>query len=212
MAHNCAMASEGTEAPKSRQDQILLLAAEGLTDKEIAARLSLSPETVGTYWRRILSKYSAASRTEVVAKVIRLQAEANISEVAEVNDCLQEVADHLLLVLSGRQDGAGALDPLAARVLHDLPIGVIVVDPEGSVRFSNRPLDGVNHEAGEPFEYAVAAEERDGLREALGKVLDDGEAAEELRLTLSGTTYRALITRSEKASEETFAILTLLST
>ena len=28
------------------------------------------PETVGTYWRRILGKHSAASRTEVVAKAI----------------------------------------------------------------------------------------------------------------------------------------------
>ncbi|CAN5670269.1 hypothetical protein BH11ARM2_BH11ARM2_00830 [soil metagenome] len=202
------MASDGTDAPKSRQDQILLLAAEGLTDKEIAARLTLSPETVGTYWRRILSKYSAASRTEVVAKVIRLQADANISEVAEVNDCLQEVADHLLLVMSGRQDGAGLMDPLAARILHDLPVGVVVVDPEGSVRFSNRSLEGVNHEAGEPFEYAVAPEHRDCLRETLGQVLDTGDSRE-VPLSIGGQSYNAHVTRSEMAGEETFAVLTL---
>jgi hypothetical protein len=35
---------------------------EGMTDKEIAARLNLSPETVGTYWRRILSKRCTASK------------------------------------------------------------------------------------------------------------------------------------------------------
>ena len=90
------MANESLQDPpaKSRQDQILLLAAEGMTDKEIASKLSLSPETVGTYWRRILSKYSAASRTEVVAKVVRLQAEASINEISEVNECLPPQSSH----------------------------------------------------------------------------------------------------------------------
>ncbi|RYG45314.1 response regulator transcription factor [bacterium] len=203
------MPSEG-EAPKSRQDQILLLAAEGMTDKEIAARLSLSPETVGTYWRRILSKYSAASRTEVVAKVIRLQAEANISEVSEVNECLQEVADHLLLVLSGRQDGTTGSDPLAARLLHDLPVAVVALDAEGSVHFTNRPLDGVNAEAGEPFEYAIEAGERESLREALGQVLDDGHPSVELLLTLGSMGYRTTITPSIKPEEAPLAILTMI--
>jgi DNA-binding CsgD family transcriptional regulator len=204
------MTSEGSEAPKSRQDQILLLAAEGMTDKEIAARLSLSPETVGTYWRRILSKYSAASRTEVVAKVIRLQAEANISEVAEVNDCLREVADHLLLVMSGRSEEDGATDALAGRIMRDLPFPVVAVDGSGGVRYANRPLDGVNAEAGEPFEYAVASEERDALREALGHVLDGNDGTTEVGLTVSGTAYRATVSRSAPADGEPLAVLTLL--
>ena len=62
-----AIQSAVGETPK-REEQVLVLASGGLTDKEIAVRLGISPDTVGTYWRRILAKYRASSRTEVVAK------------------------------------------------------------------------------------------------------------------------------------------------
>jgi hypothetical protein len=170
------MVQDGAQEGKSRQDQILLLAAEGMTDKEIAARLSLSPETVGTYWRRILSKYSAASRTEVVAKVVRLQAEATVSEINEINECLKEVADHLLVVLSGRD---GEPNPARAAMteaaLYSLPDIVVVLDFEGFVAYQNRPLSTIAIETGAPFEWSVPPDEREPLREIIAAVVETGE-------------------------------------
>ncbi len=170
----------------SRQDQILRLAAEGMTDKEIAARLNLSPETVGTYWRRILSKYSAASRTEVVAKVVRLQADASISQIEEVNECLREVADHLLLEMSGRQEHS--LDPNAAFAAAALSIirpWVLVVDTEGFPMYTNRLQNG-EESSSEPFEWNIHPDDRDAVRNALETVLHTGHRHEILVRTKVG--------------------------
>src|SRR5580700_6284610 len=83
------------EAPK-REEQVLVLAARGLTDKEIAIKLGISPDTVGTYWRRILAKYQAASRTEVVAKYASERSKAAVENLQYVNECLRLVADHMI--------------------------------------------------------------------------------------------------------------------
>lgn len=48
----------------ARERQVLVLLAEGLTNKEIAARLTLSPATVRVYVSNILSKLGASNRTE----------------------------------------------------------------------------------------------------------------------------------------------------
>lgn len=54
-----------------REREVLYLAADGLTDKEIAARLAIGPKTVRTYWDRIRSKLGAASRTQALALALR---------------------------------------------------------------------------------------------------------------------------------------------
>jgi len=157
-----------------------------MTDKEIAARLSLSPETVGTYWRRILSKYSAASRTEVVAKVVRLQAEESINQIAELNDCLQAVTDHLLLELSGRQVEAPSGDAkyavAAAEHLHSY---FTVVDEEGFVLYVNRHIPGITLIGTDPLEWAVAQDDRDKLREALGAILNRESAEKKISVSFT---------------------------
>lgn len=155
-----------------------MLASEGLTDKEIAAKLRLSPETVGTYWRRILSKYAAASRTEVVAKVVRLQAEAEVGHLTQVSEGLREVADHLLVVLQDQRPEAIERDErnsLAAAILEDLPDLIVALDSEGFTTYVNRPGAGAV-EVGEPFEWAVSADDRDAFRESFKEVLEGGPA------------------------------------
>ena len=47
-----------------REREVLVLVAEGLTNKEIATRLTLSPATVRVYVSNILSKLGASNRTE----------------------------------------------------------------------------------------------------------------------------------------------------
>lgn len=53
-----------------REKEVLFLAGEGLTDKEIALRLEIGQKTVRTYWDRMRAKLGAASRTEVLAKAL----------------------------------------------------------------------------------------------------------------------------------------------
>ncbi|MEZ0325349.1 MAG: LuxR C-terminal-related transcriptional regulator [Fimbriimonas sp.] len=53
-----------------REVEVALLAAQGLTDKEIAERLSLSPGTLRTYWERARTKLDARSRSHVIAKLL----------------------------------------------------------------------------------------------------------------------------------------------
>lgn len=62
------------EAPpplSEREREVLFLAAEGLTDKEIALRLRIGPKTVRTYWDRMRQKLGAASRTQALGIALR---------------------------------------------------------------------------------------------------------------------------------------------
>ena len=54
-----------------RQQEILALVAEGLCDKEIAARLGVSTRTVRTHLERIYQRYSIHSRSAAVALWLR---------------------------------------------------------------------------------------------------------------------------------------------
>lgn len=61
----------GSTTLSEREKEVLFLAGDGLTDKEIALRLSIGPKTVRTYWDRMRAKLGAASRTEVLAKALQ---------------------------------------------------------------------------------------------------------------------------------------------
>lgn len=60
-----------------RERTVLLLAAEGLTDKQIAKHLNLSQRTIGTYWERMRQKLGPYSRTQLVARFLRHETEAD---------------------------------------------------------------------------------------------------------------------------------------
>ena len=55
-----------------RESEILECITEGMTNKEIADRLFLSPETVKTYVSRMLKKLGARNRTEAVVRAIEI--------------------------------------------------------------------------------------------------------------------------------------------
>jgi DNA-binding CsgD family transcriptional regulator len=62
---------EGPERPHSftaRQKEIMALIAAGLSDKQIAACLGLSPRTVRTHLERLFRNHALHSRTAAVAK------------------------------------------------------------------------------------------------------------------------------------------------
>jgi PAS domain S-box-containing protein len=55
-----------------REREVLFLAGDGLTDKEIAAHLAIRTKTVRTYWDRIRAKLNAASRTQALALSLKV--------------------------------------------------------------------------------------------------------------------------------------------
>ena len=68
-------AAPGEAAPEpltEREREILLLAARGLRNKEIARQLSLSSRTVQIHLSHIFEKLGVASRTEAVVRGLRL--------------------------------------------------------------------------------------------------------------------------------------------
>jgi DNA-binding NarL/FixJ family response regulator len=54
-----------------RESEVLRLLAEGLTQHEIAAHLTISPKTVGTHIEHVLRKLGVHSRAQAVARALR---------------------------------------------------------------------------------------------------------------------------------------------
>jgi DNA-binding NarL/FixJ family response regulator len=55
----------------AREREVLKWIAEGLSTKEIAARLDLGPKTVETYRRRLMAKLGCSRATELVRYALR---------------------------------------------------------------------------------------------------------------------------------------------
>jgi DNA-binding NarL/FixJ family response regulator len=55
-----------------REAAVLVLLAEGLSHDQIGERLSISGETVRTHVRKASDRLGATTRTEAVAKALRL--------------------------------------------------------------------------------------------------------------------------------------------
>lgn len=53
-----------------REHEVLELLVRGLTDREIAARLCISPSTAETHVKRVRAKLGGGSRASVVARVV----------------------------------------------------------------------------------------------------------------------------------------------
>ena len=62
---------QGTEDLTPREHQVLELVAEGATNAEIAARLTVSENTIKFHMKNILQKLHASNRAEVVAYALR---------------------------------------------------------------------------------------------------------------------------------------------
>ena len=54
-----------------REAEVIQLVAEGLTDKEIGVKLSISPKTVSVYRARVLEKLSLTNNSELTVYAIR---------------------------------------------------------------------------------------------------------------------------------------------
>lgn len=68
-----------------RESEILLLAGDGLTDKEIANQLGVAVGTVSTYWERLRQKIGAANRAEAVAKALAASYREALAKLEEAH-------------------------------------------------------------------------------------------------------------------------------
>jgi DNA-binding NarL/FixJ family response regulator len=64
--------TQAQSALTAREVDVLTLLAEGLSHEEIGQRLEIGPETVRTHARKAADRLGARTRTEAVAKAIRL--------------------------------------------------------------------------------------------------------------------------------------------
>ena len=63
--------AEKAELLSERELQVVQQGAEGLSNKQIAAALSIGPRTVQTHWRNIFDKLGVYSRTEAIVYCLR---------------------------------------------------------------------------------------------------------------------------------------------
>ncbi|MEZ0327753.1 MAG: LuxR C-terminal-related transcriptional regulator [Fimbriimonas sp.] len=128
-----------------RERTVLLLAAEGLTDKEIAKHLSLSQRTIGTYWERMRQKLGPFSRTQLVARFLRLEAELERSSESYVN------------VFAGWDEGVWIVASTGKTIYANAPVAALL----------NIPIEELTRSDGPALLESVIGERaRDFLREA----------------------------------------------
>jgi DNA-binding NarL/FixJ family response regulator len=65
-------AAEALRLPTNRELDILRLVAEGLSNVEIAERLTLRVKTVESQLRRLFDRYDVTSRTALVRLAVRI--------------------------------------------------------------------------------------------------------------------------------------------
>jgi DNA-binding CsgD family transcriptional regulator len=108
----------------AREHEIVALAAQGKSDKEISQLLEISVGTLGTYWARIRNKLGLRWRTEIVAHFVRWEHAAG-------------------------QSGAGDRPELAA-LLDALGLSLTEFDGEGRVTYGNAAYKACLAELGLP--------------------------------------------------------------
>jgi DNA-binding CsgD family transcriptional regulator len=77
-----------------REEEIVALCVDGLTNDGIAHRLGLSVGTVNTYWLRIKLKVGGQGRTDTVVRVIKERAEKALREANVERNELVEMTTH----------------------------------------------------------------------------------------------------------------------
>ena len=87
--------NEPSKSLSLREQELLNLAAQGLTDAGIAHQLGISTSTVNTYWIRIRSKMGAHSRSKLISDYLKSDSERLMQELQEENERLHRVIEGL---------------------------------------------------------------------------------------------------------------------
>ena len=111
-----------------REEEILLLASRGLTDRQISGELGIRAGTINTHWSRIRLKLGAATRSEAVS--ILLKEKANLTQqVLEAEK--QTLMDDIVQQKQIEQDLRDS-KRLLQTVLSNAPIILWSTDDQGA--------------------------------------------------------------------------------
>jgi DNA-binding CsgD family transcriptional regulator len=94
----------------ARQQEIVGLACEGLTDKQIARQLKLSVETVHGHWKAVRSRLNVSSRSEAIARLLN---QANRAQLAALEQQRFDLSERLDAKSVGRRDYEAEIAQLA---------------------------------------------------------------------------------------------------
>lgn len=75
----------------SRIDQILEMAAQGRTDKEIASELGISTHTVATYWKRLRERLGVPNRAAALTRMLQIRIDQQNRQLQEAHTELQKL-------------------------------------------------------------------------------------------------------------------------
>jgi PAS domain S-box-containing protein len=137
-------------ALSDREREVLALAGEGKTDKEIAQYLAIAPKTVRTYWDRMRQKMDASSRTQVLAKALK-----------QTYDALRESEQTYRQLLDLCEEGVWMVDESGATVLASGKMAAMLgFDAQELLELG--PLEVLDEGAKEALQRFIAEDQADG--------------------------------------------------
>lgn len=131
---------ESVEALSEREIEILRLVATGVSNKEIATALSISPNTVKVHLRNIFSKIGVLSRTEATLYAIKTGIVAQpSSEIAGLDVVNPQAADNPLALASTQtyETEPARRMPVRAVILWALIVVIVLIT---AITISNNVL------------------------------------------------------------------------
>lgn len=118
----------------AREEEVLRLAGNGLTDQQIANVLNIKVSTVTTYWVRIRAKVGQLSRAELISLSLRQQSQETINGLrAEISRLNAELA-----TTHAAKAEAHLSEEVLKAALDAVSSGMVIVRPDGAVAVSNR--------------------------------------------------------------------------
>jgi DNA-binding CsgD family transcriptional regulator len=154
----------------TRETQVMILASEGFTDKQIASYLGISADTVSTYWRRILARFGAASRTEVIAKMVQQQAAEAISNTNKENRNLKAEIEQRAIA---EQQLAANTERLSL-LMDGIDTGVLFLTEDMLILYTNKAFCEIFELEQRPHE--LVGEGAQLLTSVMPAILEDNKA------------------------------------
>ena len=143
--------NERTLTPKLRK--IVELSAQGMTDKEIAAEMGVTPNTVESHWKRLRVIFRTSSRTHIVATALTTQMASLREELALAQARIANM-DRLLLTgsnLAGQQSAKAASTEFAGHqveaVLAEFPVVIYLTKPGQESAILSSSIESYGYEA-----------------------------------------------------------------
>lgn len=114
-----------------REEEILILSSQGLTDRQIAIELDIRPGTINTHWSRIRLKLGASTRSQAVAILLRALAEEQARSLLRERDSLQKQLEEM----ARETRTLGSMAQVSRAALQKLPITLWAADQSGAPVF-----------------------------------------------------------------------------